>query len=441
MPDHATSALPAISAIPAARIDAGPAAALMALGFDLPAATARATAAGGVAEKISVRAILDDADVAKRFRYTLERCARQGAPVSYLVLDLGREAAAATRWAAFCQFILDTVGPGRRFSWRPGFCLHSHALPLEEYCEIADSLLGRGPRYVFLDSLQMNAHGDARVTARSDSNWVYLWKSRGSPRPLRPVYGGLVRSACPLLADEVATAALPGAGLQVPAGSAWLALTLDLTRFADAAGVLDEPRLCKALTDGLPLADELLDELRWSLDAQRQDARRNRRLAVNLAGIGDLVARRRSDPADLDCLRDLERTVALIRRVLDETSAALARQRGPVPSLAQCCPPDDWFDGSHNEIWRKRFEAARRHAAVRHRNLLAMSPYAVLPAASSYGAAFADLLPLLRHADAWSFASPARFPGWNVKQFKYFHKRARAIVQSSQVATVIAAGE
>ena len=77
---------------------------------------------------------------------------------------------------------------------------------------------------------------------------------------------------------------------------------------------------------------------------------------------------------------------------------------------------------------------------MRHRNLLAISPYAVLPRRSHAHAGFTDLLPVIRQADTWAFAPAASFDGWNINQFKHFHKRARAIIQGSQDAAVIAAG-
>jgi len=164
----------------------------------------------------------------------------------------------------------------------------------------------------------------------------------------------------------------------------------------------------------------------------------NRRLALLVKGIGDLVLRRARDPADFDCLRELHSDLAAIRSAVDETSAHQARRRGPLPALF--LPPRAWFDGDHAEQWLQHFEAARRREAVRHRNLLAMSPYSVMPSGSGCDPAFADLLPLLAFADAWAFSDPPRLENWNLNQFKHFHTRARAIIQASQATTRIAAG-
>lgn len=417
-------------------VQAGLAAAneLQALGFGLPGLSGHSIRPQGVAFRACVPTMLGDGESAGQLRHALRRSARQGIPVCILPANLDDGSTVVAQWAAFCQLIHDFGAIS------PAFCVHSHQLPLREFCDIADKTLGSGQRFVFLDGLQMHPTGNERVETRADSNWAFLWQRRRTSRPLLPVYGGFVRSACPLLADEAATWVLPGSGLQVPSRSAWLPVTLDVTRFADDAGKLDERCMQQALRRGLLAADALVDQLAWSSAEYREDAVQNRRLAITLEGVGDLVVRRRENPADLHCLRNLDGLVALIRQQLDEGSAALAAERGTVPSLEHACPAGDWFDGSHNEIWRRRFDAARQKSAVRHRNLLAISPYAVLPTDTRGDARFADLLPLLRHADAWSFASAAPFHGWNIKQFKHFHKRARAIIQGSQAAAVVAAG-
>jgi hypothetical protein len=279
----------------------------------------------------------------------------------------------------------------------------------------------------------MQSHVDERVQARTESNWRALWRDG-----LMPAYGGFVRSACPLLADEAATAVLPVTGLNVPQRSAWLVLCMDLAALADQRGRLDPADLEAVIADAVPLADALLDQVRPATAAQRRDAADNRRLALLVGGIGDLVAMRARDPADLDCLRELHAEMLALRDAVNLASAREARRSGPLPALS--LPLHEWFDGHHQVRWRQHFEAARRRVAVRHRNLLAMSPYAVLPSKFACDPAYADLLPLLAFADAWAFSGPPDFGHWNLSQFKQFHTRARAIIQASQAITRIAAG-
>lgn len=410
------------------------------LGFKLNFLGRERNLAHGVAERVSVRDVLDNDDIAQGFVQRLCGFAEHLVPVCLSPVELYNATAAVSSWQGFCQLIRD-AGAARGFDLGGiGFCIHSHQLPLDDYCDIADAALGRGPRYVFLDSLQMQSHSNARVEAWTESNWAGLWHRRHAKRPLLPVYGGFVRSACPLLADEVAVSVLSATGLLAPFHSAWLPVGLDLGAFADRAGRLDEGRLASAVQCAVVLADELLDELGWGSPLQNEDAVRNRRLAFLLGGIGDLVVRRGENPAELACLRKLGDTIGLVRREFDKASADLALRSGEVPALSSACPPGDWFDGSHSEVWKTRFDAACRKAAVRHRNILAISPYAVLPSGPRCEPAFADLLPLLSYAEAWSFAGAPRFAGWNVTQFKHFHKRARAVIQGSQASSLVAAG-
>jgi hypothetical protein len=404
---------------------------LESLGFSLKSGEAPSP---GVAIRVSVREALQDKDSCASLGSDLRHIEAAGARLCILPVDLGEDAVACEQWAKFCIWLRDCGVDS------PDLCVHSHQIPLDEFCRTANCTLGAGQRFVLLDGLQMHSGGSRRAAERSAKNWSLLWHSRNKAWPLLPVYGGCVRSACPLLADEAADFVLPDTGLQAPAHAAYLPLNLDLARFADDAGYIDEPRLQRALAEGLQAADSLQDEMHWPFDAQRNDAAQNRRLAITITGIGDIVASRREDPADLSCLRELDQTIGYIRKLLNQATATLASERGPVPSLAQSCPPGDWFDGPHNEVWRKRFDAARRKAAVRHRNLLAISPYAVLPRRSHAHAGFTDLLPVIRQADTWAFAPAASFDGWNINQFKHFHKRARAIIQGSQDAAVIAAG-
>jgi len=402
------------------------------LGFDiLPA---------GSAGRVSVRAVLEGGPASSKKLQALCAVAAAGVPLCLSPVDLGGGGSAIDTWQQFCEAISIQLSRIHDRSVSPGFCISSHQLPLEAFCLIADSVLGKGPRYVFLDSLQMDTHCSRRVEERAAANWTFLWRCRAMSGRVMPVYGGVVKSTCPLLSDEVATAVLPLTGLQVPPGSAWLSIDLTLTRFADSSGRLDEIRLHRALRKAVFVADALLEHQSWSCPLQRQDAVNNRRLAITVSGIGDLVVLRGEDPRNLACLDWLSRVLRDIRDHLCETSVRIAQQDGAVPALGAVHTVGGLPDGPHRDAWCSRFESAVRKAAVRHRNILAISPYAVLPTDRRCDTAFADLLPLIATADAWSFARPHFFTGWNVTQFSNFHRRARAIIQSSQAASFVAAG-
>jgi hypothetical protein len=293
---------------------------------------------------------------------------------------------------------------------------------------------------VFLDSLQMSAHGNPDIQDRADANWSFLWRQRNTERPVMPVYGGIVRSACPLLADEVAATVLPGSGLHSPVNAAWLPITLPLTRFATSDGQIEWPLLQAGIRQAVMLGEQMLDQVYWPDPGQRADARLNRRLAVEICAIGDLVVRQGEDPTRLECLNWLVEAIGRIRGQLHEESQRIAAEHGAIPALQEADHVSQWSAGPHRESWHQRWEDALRRSAVRHRNLLVMSPYSLIPTGASSAPAFSDLLPAIGLADAWSFAAPADFHGWNAAEYRYFHRRARATIQGSHSASFVAAG-
>ncbi|MGI9262245.1 MAG: hypothetical protein ACR2QR_09435 [Woeseiaceae bacterium] len=393
----------------------------------------------GAAEVVSVRGALENGARAEGLLERTLAAARQ-APLCLHPVDLPSGATGIAEWRRFCEWLRAAAVRNNVSLTALATSVHSHHLPLAEFHTVSDSFFGAGQRFVFLDSLQMQSHRNEKVATTSSANWTYLWRARESSRQVLPVYGGFVKSICPLLADEAAVTALPVTGLQAPAHSAWLPVHLDLAVLADEKGCLDSENLVQVTAEALQVADQLIEQSRWPGRRRQADARLNRRIALIVSGIGDLVARRGHDPGDLSCLRSMHRLIEKIRRELYAGTAQLARQYGEVPSLSRACPPGNWFQGPHHHAWQARFDKARLDATVRHRNLLVLSPYSVLPSVIRPTPRYMDLLPLLRLADAWAFAGPQGLSGWNVTQFKYFHMRARAIIQASQGASRVAAG-
>ena len=204
--------------------------------------------------------------------------------------------------------------------------------------------------------------------------------------------------------------------------------------------MIDVSRLDRALDACIDLGDCLLDHLSWFDDRQRQDAISNRRLAVCPAGFGDLVTRRGESPADLGCLQRLDALLADIRAGLWQRSKRLAESRGPLPALSDHSPRVAWRDDAHRRDWQHRWRNAVSHVQVRHRNLLAMSPYSLLPRQACPPPDFADLLPLLAHADVLSFARPPSLSHWKACEFRSFHQRIAAQVERHNAASLVAAG-
>lgn len=326
-----------------------------------------------------------------------------------------------------------------------GFAIRSGWLPVHATCEALDDFFGTGPRFVFLESLlagQPGVTSPADVTGNRWDELIDALRTRG----LQPVYGDFVRSHCPLLSDEMSVEVLPASGLVVPAGSAWQCVRLPLGPLCNRHGDIADATLRRVAADAVRFADDLIDRFSWPDGKRQLDAIRNRRVAFILTGIGDLAIQLKLDPGDFGALRRLSEIVGEVRSVLDQASARLAAERGAVLSLDEAYPDADWFAGSVGDSWCRHFEEARKHSQVRHRNLLAMSPYSVLPSASLSSslslspAAFADFLPLIGLADAWCFSGAPSFDGWNSSQFRDFHRRARAVIQGSQGHSRIAAG-
>lgn len=392
----------------------------------------------GTSLPVSVGKVL--AGDAGEFLSTLQRLCNAGVPVCIQPRELGKRGEAIGRWQAFCEILRRVLCVDARLRARPAICIAAHALPLQAYCVIADALLGRGPRFVYLDSLQMDLHCASQVRERALADWTFLWRQRHSARPVLPVYGGFVKSACPLLSSEAATALLPEGGMLVPAGSHWLPLTLRLDKLANADGAIEPQALDDILGIAIERADALLESYAPPCQLQRRDLQQNRRIALLLTGFGELIMKSGRNPADLSSLQCLQQLVARIRACLHDNSRALALSRGMVPALAEADFGASFSDTAWRDNWQRQWRLAVARSAIRHRNLLVMSPYSVLPESMPAGPRFADLLPLIAAADAWSFSSSAAQTHWNVNQFSQFHRRARAVIQGSHKASFIAAG-
>ena len=411
------------------------------LGFEVPPLYgSQKNVAGGVPMRLEVRKLLRAAAGSGTTSNTIRTLLRQDTPFTLSLSDLGNGDAAIDTMQRICEFLQAEIANSGRSGERVGVCIDARQLPLQAFRVITDAVPGAGPRYVLLDSAQMTPQCDQRLHARTDKLWSLLWRNRMVSAPLRPAYGAMIRTACPLLADEVAPSVLPVHGIQVPVDSAWMPVSLALPQFADDSGEICWERLLPALAGGVDLADKFMDRLHLPHARQQTDARLNRRLAISITGLGDLVMRRGLDPQDLDALRWLSAIIMRIRKKLWHRSGELARNRGCLPILHSSDPSSRWDDGTHRENWRHRWQNALEQSAVRNRNMLVLSPYAVLPSTDICSVACTDLLPVIACADAWSFADVPRTHGWNLRDYKTFHRRAWAVIQSCKTGTLVAAG-
>jgi hypothetical protein len=291
-----------------------------------------------------------------------------------------------------------------------------------------------------LDSLQMQHHKDAQVQATTEANWLELWHRRQSTCAAQAVYGESVRSHCSLLADEKTASILPALAMPVPAESAWLPVEMYLPDFADSRGHLIMPAVRAALRACLEANESLAPQLHWSSELQRLDSTTNNRVALLLTGIGDLVAGRGMRASEIHSLRWADSIVRAVQSELLNTSREMARNNDTLPSLLQSDPSNIWHNFEQQHNWSGRWHQTLQAEGVRHRNLLVLSPYSVLPRGSKCSADFTDLLPVLEHADAISFCNAPTFANWNVTEFSRFHRRAWAVIMRGNPRQHIAAG-
>ena len=172
-----------------------------------------------------------------------------------------------------------------------------------------------------------------------------------------------------LHATERGQGVMPGGLFEVRANTAWMILEIDATRLTSPAFLRSQLGLC------LRFADNLIDIQDWPLPALRLDALLNRRIALHIGRLGQMIANAGLNPASFGTLRQLQRWLWLVRKSFIQESNRLARNRGPFPafgatelvaSLAPCYGVAD-----ANRLIRNR--------SVRHRHLLALSPFSVFP--------------------------------------------------------------
>jgi hypothetical protein len=400
--------------------------------------------AGGVALRISVQKALQAPMASEHLMRRVTTLSHQNVPLTLSLCELGAEDEAIRALEDICGLLRQALSSEGLGSARVGLSMQSHLVPLQAYLLVSTAILGRRPRYVMLDALQMRHHGSDVVQEEAGRNWSFLWNRREASPTLVPAYAASVTTRCPLLGDEAATCIVPEAGLQAPVETAWLPMEVDLADFTDGNGRVQWEALQPALEQAVDIGDRIYDHLHWPLPQQRSDAWQNRRLAISVSGIGDLALERGADPADLRCLQWIDGTIARIHALLWNRSRALAQRTEPLPALLCEAPAVRWDCDIKKSDWDLRWRRAVASSAVRHRNLLVMSPYSVLPdsvlPARESAAGFADLLPVLHHADAFSFACP-RVQGFrNCDEFANFHRRAWAVMQRRNAASLVAAG-
>lgn len=328
-------------------------------------------------------------------------------------------------FAHACSLLRDALASAGASGEQVGLVVSSGALPIARAWRIRRRTLGEGPLFVV-----------TRAGARR-AQWAELWELRNIPQ-VRAAFADEITSPCELLPAECANAVIPGSDVQAPVASAWVTASLHLPDYACSRGRIDECGLIETARCLVDSADGLHADCRWPTPRMRYDSWLNRRVGIDVTGIGSLLQRQDRDPGDFATLEGCSKLLALVRAALVQRSRELAATYGPLAALDQPESMPALADARLREGWLQRWRSAVDATALRHRNLLIISPWALFPDAADADYRYADLLPLLRYADACSCPSAPQLSGWNLRKFSNFYQRAGAVIQQRSAQCQIA---
>ena len=271
-------------------------------------------------------------------------------------------------------------------------------------CLLLSLRAGHGGTRALLDAAASGAMAGVGAALRVDAGsfgagtlWSELIDASHGHSGIELVLCGEKPPLTDLVGREAHDAVMPLSLFEAPADTAWLGMQFDLSTIPPEQIERGVAHLRKLVRVGIRLADNLIDSVSWPSGSLSADARANRRLAAHVTGIGDLVLRHGMDPERESTLAVIRRWLSLFKRQLLRESLRLARERGPYPALdaeqlVQALAP------RYGQARARRIIARR---SPRHRQLLALSPYCVLPRAPTRipGSAWLNLLPVIRVAD------------------------------------------
>ena len=263
--------------------------------------------------------------------------------------------------------------------------------------------------------------------------WQRLWELRDIT-PVNALLPAGVVSSCPLLPDEAADAVfLPTLSL-VPGDTAWVSFEIDLTRYLCPRGDLRMTQLEARLRGCVYGGEQRHDTAEWANSAMSHDSAMNRRLSVFVRGWGDLVRQRKDDPVSLLVLGELEHLAHHIESVLINASREIAACSGYCPAIDAAGARVQM----HGQEMAARWQRAVRDNALRHRNLLTLSPWDVFPRHDEADSRYMNLLPLVRCANSVSFRRDVQIGRWGVAEFRSFYERVGAILRRLGDASLVA---
>lgn len=373
----------------------------------------------------------------QRFQEQLFDILSQQLPVAITVRNLGDAKHADTAFSQVCALLETVVKNSASQPQKVSLAIDAAPLSPQLLWMRRRQILGVGPLYLLLDSELTRPSSDRAKRRRQDQFWQQCWHLRNT-RQVRTAFAPMVSSPCPLLASELASGIVPDLGLQAPIGSSWVSVALNLMDYSDAGGELNSFALRDSLRRCVEHGEMLHDGAHWPTAAMQHDAWLNRRLAISVTGIGDLAKARGLDPHCFAGLKNLQAVLQEVRDTVNKCSRKMACDTEPVPSLELADPSRGPAEVPTGMGWASRWQSAMRYAAIRHRNLVSMSPWAVFPRADALDSRYCDLLPLLRYADACSFPETSGIRGWNINEFKHFHRRAWAVLEQKDAQQMIA---
>ena len=275
---------------------------------------------------------------------------------------------------------------------------------------------------------------DREVTPQQSALvWQRMWEMRDLA-PITAVLPAVVSSPCPLLPDEAASAVVVPIRAQVPEDSAWVPLEVDLCDHLTGKGELRLASLDAALRTRVAEGERRHDAGNWASRAQSHDSWLNRRLAIFVRGWGDVVVRRELDPSSIAALREVRTLANHVLDTLASASRVMAEQDGHCPALDVAGTSVLGHGREMDARWRR----AVANNALRHRNLLTLSPWDVFPRHMPADLRFLNLLPVLASANSVSYRRDVEISHWNVNEFKSFYTRVSAILRRSREVSLIA---
>jgi hypothetical protein len=379
----------------------------------------RLTGVSGATLCVRARDVLAGNAGADRIRHNVYALLADRVPVAITIAGLGDGQAARDRFGWVCEALRPALARAEAPSRSLQITVPADAMTPLQAWSIRRRRLGPGR----VNLLTTRAAAPRRKDG-VDAFWRQLWQLRGHSE-LLCAFAANVWPTCPLLTVEHANAVEPWLGLLAPVGTAWVWAIVRVDAFADAGGRLDHAALQRGLEYCVEAGETLHDDALWPTAVMRQDSWRNRRIAILLTGLGEIVARRKVDPRAIRCHDELEQLLAWIRSVVTTRSRRLASQNQLLPALNDNDPMRRLAPQARAG-WQERWSRALESEAVRHRNLLAMSPWSVIPALSESPAAYFDLLSLLAAADACTFQPPCPIRHYNLQDFIDLYAYSRA---------------